>query len=60
MAELAKLVFRSIICNRPDGEGADQPTFAEIKKSAHKTGLEAQYIPIISGKVQDSDASAFG
>ena len=24
--------FRAIICNRPDGEGADQPTFEEIAK----------------------------
>ena len=22
--------FRSIICNRPDGEGTDQPTYKEI------------------------------
>ena len=26
--------FRVIICNRPDGEGADQPTFAEIEAAA--------------------------
>ncbi|MTD95764.1 hypothetical protein GIW81_15605 [Hyphomicrobium sp. xq] len=25
LAELAAQGFRSIICNRPDGEGADQP-----------------------------------
>lgn len=23
--------FKSVICNRPDGEGVDQPTFAEIE-----------------------------
>ena len=60
VTEIAKLGFRSIICNRPDGEGADQPTFAEVKKAAHKAGLEAQYIPIVAGKVQNSDAEAFG
>ncbi|MFC4271235.1 TIGR01244 family phosphatase [Sneathiella chungangensis] len=58
--ELAKLGYKAIICNRPDGEGADQPTFAEIKKVAHKAGLEAVYIPIVSGRVQDSDARSFG
>ncbi|MEH6647040.1 beta-lactamase hydrolase domain-containing protein [Sulfitobacter sp.] len=26
--------FRSIICNRPDGEGADQPSFEEIRSAA--------------------------
>ena len=30
MAALAAAGFRAVICNRPDGEGADQPTFAEI------------------------------
>ena len=28
--EVAKHGFRAIICNRPDGEGADQPNFDEI------------------------------
>ncbi|WP_281857015.1 bifunctional protein tyrosine phosphatase family protein/NAD(P)/FAD-dependent oxidoreductase [Litoreibacter halocynthiae] len=51
--------FRSIICNRPDGEGADQPSFEEVSAAAAKLGLEARYIPIISGKVSDDDAQAF-
>jgi sulfide:quinone oxidoreductase len=52
--------FRAIICNRPDGEGADQPTFEEIAKAAKKAGLEARYLPIVSGMVRDEDAAAFG
>jgi len=59
MAKLAKQGYRSIICNRPDGEGSDQPTFREIEKSAKAAGLEAMHIPIIAGKVQDTDATAF-
>lgn len=51
--------FRAIICNRPDGEGADQPTFEEIAKAAKDAGLEAAYLPIVSGKVRDEDAKAF-
>tara|TARA_R110002126_G_scaffold70082_3_gene176652 strand:+ start:1881 stop:3554 length:1674 start_codon:yes stop_codon:yes gene_type:complete len=51
--------FRAIICNRPDGEGADQPTFEEISKAAQTAGLEAAYLPIVSGKVTDEDAVAF-
>tara|TARA_R110002020_G_scaffold424896_1_gene634213 strand:+ start:9350 stop:11023 length:1674 start_codon:yes stop_codon:yes gene_type:complete len=51
--------FRAIICNRPDGEGADQPTFDEIAAAAKKAGLEARYLPIVSGKVSDADADAF-
>ncbi|MEP1932428.1 MAG: TIGR01244 family sulfur transferase [Roseibium sp.] len=52
--------FRSIICNRPDGEGADQPTFEEIEVAAKKLGLEIRYQPIIAGKVRDEDATDFG
>ena len=51
--------FRAIICNRPDGEGADQPTFEEIAQAAEKIGLEARYQPIVAGKVSDSDATDF-
>jgi len=52
--------FRSIICNRPDGEGADQPSFAEIQAAAEELGMEARYIPVVSGRVQDEDAARFG
>lgn len=51
--------FRAIICNRPDGEGADQPTFEEIAKAGKESGLETAYLPIVSGKVMDEDAKAF-
>ncbi|MHC8493030.1 bifunctional protein tyrosine phosphatase family protein/NAD(P)/FAD-dependent oxidoreductase [Thalassospira sp. SM2505] len=60
VSEIAKLGFRSIICNRPDGEGADQPTFDEVARAAVKAGLEARYLPIVSGKVSDRDADDFG
>ncbi|MGB6228935.1 MAG: TIGR01244 family sulfur transferase, partial [Litorimonas sp.] len=56
---LAKLGYRAIICNRPDGEGADQPTFEEIAVAAREAGLEARYLPIVAGKVRDEDADAF-
>ena len=51
--------YRAVICNRPDGEAADQPTFEEIEAAAHKAGLEARYLPIVAGKVSDADADAF-
>lgn len=59
MAAIAKAGFRSIICNRPDGEGADQPTFEEIEAVAKDQGLEARYQPVVSGKVRDEDARDF-
>jgi sulfide:quinone oxidoreductase len=60
MEQLAAQGFRSVVCNRPDGEGADQPTFAEVEAAARKHGLSAAYLPVLSGKVTDNDASTFG
>ena len=57
---IADAGFRAIICNRPDGEGADQPTFEEIDTAAKSAGLETLYLPIVSGKVEDADAAKFG
>lgn len=51
--------FRAIVCNRPDGEGADQPSFEEITKAAKVMGMEVRYVPIMSGMVSDEDVSAF-
>ncbi len=52
--------FRAIICNRPDGEGADQPTFKEIAAAARAAGIKARYVPVQSGMVTDQDVEAFG
>ena len=51
--------YRAIIANRPDGEGADQPTFAEIEAAAHAAGMQARYIPISGGMVGNDDVEAF-
>ena len=51
--------YRAIIANRPDGEGADQPTFAEIEAATHAAGMQARYIPISGGVVGDDDVEAF-
>ena len=51
--------IRAIICNRPDGEGADQPSFEEIAAAAKIAGIEARYVPVQSGMVTDDDVDAF-
>jgi sulfide:quinone oxidoreductase len=60
IADLKAQGFRAIVCNRPDGEGTDQPTFTEIEAEAKKHGIEAVYIPVVAGKVVDTEADAFG
>jgi sulfide:quinone oxidoreductase len=56
---IAAAGFRSVICNRPDGEGADQASFPEIEAAAKAAGLEVAYLPVVSGRVSDEDAAAF-
>ncbi len=57
---IANAGFKSIICNRPDGEGSDQPGFNEIELAAERLGLVAHYLPAESGKVSDAQGAAFG
>lgn len=59
IVNLAQRGFSSLVCNRPDGEGADQPAFAEIEFAARADGLAVRYIPVESGKVTDEDVKRF-
>ena len=60
LADLAQAGFKSIICNRPDGESAGQAGFDEIAKAAEALGLQARYLPTETGKVTDEQGAAFG
>ncbi len=51
--------YRAIICNRPDGEGADQVSFGEIEAAAKAAGIEARYVPVKQGMVRDADVAEF-
>ncbi len=57
LAELARRGYRSIICNRPDGEDPDQPTFQEIETEARRHGLEAYQIAVAKGMVGDEEVA---
>ncbi|CUH60050.1 bifunctional protein tyrosine phosphatase family protein/NAD(P)/FAD-dependent oxidoreductase [Thalassobacter stenotrophicus] len=59
VAKVAEAGFRAIICNRPDGEGADQPNFDEIEAAANVAGLQIAYVPVTAGMVTDDDVAAF-
>lgn len=60
IAALAHQGVTTLICNRPDGEGSDQPGFQEISQAAAAHGIICHYLPVTSGKVSDEDAAAFG
>jgi len=44
--------FKTVINNRPDGEGgAAQPTSAELQSAAQAAGLAYYHLPVISGQL---------
>jgi sulfide:quinone oxidoreductase len=57
---IAKAGYRAIVCNRPDGEAADQPMFKELERVAQEHGLQAHYLPAETGKVSDEQSRQFG
>lgn len=57
--EIAGAGFRSILCNRPDGEEAGQPAFDEIAAAARAEGLEARLVPISGGMITAAAMAEF-
>ena len=57
---LAAQGIRAIICNRPDGEAPDQPSYAEMEKAAAANGIKIAYQPVVMTAISDADAEAFG
>jgi sulfide:quinone oxidoreductase len=56
---LKDLGYSTVVCHRPDGEGADQVNFDEIAQAAKALNLHTVYQPIVSGKITDDDAATF-
>lgn len=58
IAEIAALGFKTIINNRPDGEGgAEQATSATIKAAAEKAGLAYLYLPVIPSNITPANVA---
>lgn len=52
IAAIAAHGFKTVINNRPDGEGGpDQPTSAQIQRAAETAGLSYVYLPVVSGQL---------
>jgi len=56
---IAAAGFRSILCNRPDGEGVLQPDFGSVERTAKEAGLEVIYQPVGSAGIQETDIADF-
>jgi sulfide:quinone oxidoreductase len=57
--QIAALGFKSLMCNRPDGESYGQPSHTEIAEAAAAHGLVFTHFPVVSGRVGEADLEAF-
>lgn len=51
----ARMGFKTIINNRPDGEDPNQPTHAAIEAKAKSLGLVIHHLPLASGQAPNQD-----
>jgi uncharacterized protein (TIGR01244 family) len=59
IADARALGFKTLINNRPDGEGGpDQPLSAAIAAAAKAQGLHYVYLPVVSGSITQEQALA--
>lgn len=59
LAEIKKAGFTSIICNRPDGESSDQPSFEEVELAAKAQGINILYVPLGSKQNPTEEVYSF-
>ena len=48
-----------LVCNRPDAEAAEQPTFAEIAKVAQAAGIACHHIAFAGGDMTEQQVAEF-
>lgn len=59
MHEIAGAGFRSVLCNRPDGEEPGQCDYARIAEAARAEGLEVRSVPISGGVITPQALAEF-
>lgn len=59
IAAIKSAGYRSIVCNRPDGEASGQPAFRDVEAAAKSAGVEIRYLPVVPGKITPADGKAF-
>lgn len=59
VSSLADMGVELLICNRPNGEAADQTPYEEIAQAAEKLGIKFVAIPFAGGQLQASQVQEF-
>lgn len=60
LAQAAEMGFKTVICNRPDGEEIAQPIAEDMADAAGDAGMTFVHQPVISGGVTLDDVNQFG
>ncbi|NNK77125.1 MAG: TIGR01244 family phosphatase [Litoreibacter sp.] len=53
------LGYKTVLCNRPDGEEISQQLFEAIETAAKNAGLTVHYLPVVSGGPTAEEIEAF-
>ena len=58
--EAAKLGIQTVICNRPDGEEENQPSFKQVESWLEAAGIrEHHHQPVVAPSINAADVAAF-
>ncbi|MDZ4102727.1 MAG: TIGR01244 family sulfur transferase [Hydrogenophaga sp.] len=60
LMEIARAGFKSVICNRPDGESPGQFSYNDLVVVGSQASLTMAYLPVVSGRVTEEEGRAFG
>lgn len=56
---IAAAGFKTVICNRPDGEELGQTVCGDIKAAVEAHGMTFAHQPVVSGQIALDDVAAF-
>ena len=60
MQEIVRAGFKSVVCNRPDGESPGQFSFHDLAVATRQAGLTMAYLPVVAGRITEDEGRAFG
>lgn len=59
IVHLVEMKVEVIVCNRPDGESDDQPSYKAVELEAVKQGITIVNIPFAGGQMQPDQVQEF-
>jgi len=56
---IAESGFKTVICNRPDGEAEGQPDHETARTAAEQAGVQYHYLPVTAPTIGEEEIAAF-